>query len=158
MFFFFTNKKHLSLIKEIIFLNHHYGTNICLLVGTVFQGSNVASWASCLKSFLANRSWKLKRAFLIACRLSVCPSVCKLFLFSSSSQKPLGQFQTNLAQSILGWRGFKFVQTWHKTSSCIGIQVCSNEGPCSFPRGENNETAKIHWRKIENLFSPEPLG
>ena len=43
-------------------------------------------------------------------RLSVCPSVCKLFLFSTSSQEPLGQFQPNLAQSILGLRGFKFVQ------------------------------------------------
>ena len=42
--------------------------------------------------------------------LSVCPSVCKPFLFSTSSPEPLGQFQPNLAQSILGWRGFKFVQ------------------------------------------------
>ena len=33
---------------------------------------------------------------------SVCPSVCKLFTFSSSSPEPLGQFQPNLAQSILG--------------------------------------------------------
>ena len=41
---------------------------------------------------------------------SVCLSVCKLFLFSTSSQEPLGQFQPNLAQSILGWRGFNFVQ------------------------------------------------
>ena len=40
---------------------------------------------------------------------SVCPSVCKLFTFSSSSPEPLGQFQPNLAQSILRWRGFKFV-------------------------------------------------
>ena len=35
-------------------------------------------------------------------RLFVCPSVCKLFTFSSSSQEPLCQFQPNLAQSILG--------------------------------------------------------
>ena len=46
-------------------------------------------------------------AFLITCRLS---SVCKLSTFSSSSLEPLGQFQPNLAQSILGWRRFKFVQ------------------------------------------------
>ena len=65
--------------------------------------------------FLAHLSWKLKWAFrssvvrrLSVC-LSVCPSVCKLFTFSSSSPEPLGQFQPNLAQSILGWRGFKFV-------------------------------------------------
>ena len=40
----------------------------------------------------------------------VCLSVSKLFLFSTSSQEQLGQFQPNLAQSILGWKGFKFVQ------------------------------------------------
>ena len=34
--------------------------------------------------------------------LSVCSFVCKLFTFSSSSQEPLGQFQPNLAQSIIG--------------------------------------------------------
>ena len=67
------------------------------------------------KWILAHLSWKLKWAFLITCRpASVCPSVylsvCKLFTFSFSSPEPLGQFQPNLAQSILGWRGFKFVQ------------------------------------------------
>ena len=64
--------------------------------------------------FLAHLSWKLKWAFLITFRpssvcLSVCLSVCKLFTFSSSPEL-MGQFQRNLAQSILGWRGFKFVQ------------------------------------------------
>ena len=81
------------------------------------------SFRSEFKPFLAHLSWKLKWAFLIAFRpssvcpsvcpsvcLSVCPSVCKLFLFSTSSPEPLGQFQPNLAQNILGWRGFKFVQ------------------------------------------------
>ena len=45
----------------------------------------------------------------LSVRLSVCPSVCKLFTFSSSSPEPLGQFQPYLAQSILGWRGLKFL-------------------------------------------------
>ena len=40
----------------------------------------------------------------------VCLSVCKLFTFSTSSPEPLDQFQPNLAQIILGLRGFKFVQ------------------------------------------------
>ena len=31
-------------------------------------------------------------------------------ILKSSYPEPLGQFQPNLAQSILGWRGFKFVQ------------------------------------------------
>ena len=39
-----------------------------------------------------------------------CPCCCKLFTFSSSSPELLGQFQTNLAQSILWWREFKFIQ------------------------------------------------
>ena len=34
----------------------------------------------------------------------------KLFTFSSSSQEQVDQFQANLAQSIHGWRGLKFVQ------------------------------------------------
>ena len=76
-----------------------------------------------LHFLLAHLSLKLKWAFLITCRQSsVPPSVCKLFTFSSSSPEPLGEFQPNLAQSILGWRGFKFVQM---------------KGPRSFPRGDN---------------------
>ena len=94
-----------------------------------FLHSQIPLWYICLNHFrcqgfqyyfLAHLSWKLKWAFLItfrplsvrplSIRLSVRPSVCKLFTFSSSSPEPLGQFQPNLAQSILGWRGFKFVQ------------------------------------------------
>ena len=44
----------------------------------------------------------------------------------SSSPEPLGQFQPNLAK--------------------MGIQVCSNEGLCPFPRGDNYKIAKIHWQ------------
>ena len=40
----------------------------------------------------------------------ICPSVCKLFTFSSSPPEPLGQFQHNLAQNIFGERGFSFIQ------------------------------------------------
>ena len=69
-------------------------------------------------------------------RSSVCPSVCKPFTFSSSSPEPLGQFQPNLAQSILG----------------KGSQVCSNEGPRHFPRGDNYEIAKNILIKLKNLL------
>ena len=48
----------------------------------------------------------LSSVVCLSARPSVCPSVClsfcKLFTFSSSSPEPLGQFQPNLAQSILG--------------------------------------------------------
>ena len=124
----------------------------------------------------------------------VCPSVrlsvCKLFTFSSSSPEQLRQFQPNLAQSILRWRGFKILQmkghalsqsgdnwelikiNWQllkiffsRTAWPIltklstkyhwvkGIQVCSNEGPCPFPKGNNYKKAKIHWQNFIIFFS-----
>ena len=39
-----------------------------------------------------------------------------------------------------------------------GIQICSNEGPLPFPRGDNYEIAKIHWQNFKKSSSPEPLG
>ena len=82
---------------------------------------------------LAHLSWKLKWAFQIAGRpSSVCPSVYKLFLFSTSFQEPLGQFQPNLAKSRV--RGFKFVQ-----------MKC----PALFQGGDNNEKAKIYWQTLK---------
>ena len=47
-------------------------------------------------------------AFLIACRPSFV-NFRKLFTFLSPPE-PLGQFQPKLAQSIIGWRIFNFVQ------------------------------------------------
>ena len=41
-----------------------------------------------------------------------------------------------------------------------GIQVCSNEGPCLFQRGDNSEIAKIQWRnwkKILYFRNTEPI-
>ena len=34
-----------------------------------------------------------------------------------------------------------------------GIQVCSNEGPCPFPKGDNYEIVKIHWWNVKVFFS-----
>ena len=34
-----------------------------------------------------------------------------------------------------------------------GIQVCSNEGPRPFPRGDNYEIVKIHWQNLKIFFS-----
>ena len=41
-----------------------------------------------------------------------------------------------------------------------GIQVCSNEGPCSFSRGDNYKMVKIHWRNLKIFFSrtTEPIS
>ena len=71
---------------------------------------------------LAHQSWKLKWDFR--------PSVCNLFTFSSSFPEPLGQFQPNLAQSILEW-----------VNSSLSLSL-----PCPFPMGDNYEIAKIHWQ------------
>ena len=76
----------------------------------------------------------LKWAFLIACRLSVC----RFFTFSSSLPVSRGRFQPKLAQCIL---------------LVNRIQVCSNEGTCYFPMGDDNEIAKILWLNLKILFS-----
>ena len=49
-----------------------------------------------------------------------------------SSPELLGQSQPNLKQSILGIRKLKLIH--------------SNEGPCIFPRLDNSQTVKIHWK------------
>ena len=35
----------------------------------------------------------------------------------------------------------------------VGIHVCSNDGPHSFPRWENHEIAKLHWLNLKTFFS-----
>ena len=103
-----------------------------------------------LPSFLAHLSLKAQVSFsdhlssvvCLSVRPSVRPSVCKLFTFSSSSPEPLVQFQPNLTQSILGWRGFKFVQM---------------KGPALF---QGQIITKL-WKYIDEIkksSSPEPLG
>ena len=46
-----------------------------------------------------------------------------------------------------------FNQTLHNASLGEGAQVCSNEGPCTFPRGDDYEIAKIHWQILKIFFS-----
>ena len=62
-------------------------------------------------SFLSSPELKAQVSFSDQNLSVVCRHRCrKLFTFSSSSPEPLGQFQPNLSQSILGWRVFKFIQ------------------------------------------------
>ena len=70
----------------------------------------------------------------------------------------------------LNWQIWKIVfsKTTEPSSTIIGtkhpwvkgIQVCSNEGLRSFPRGDNYEIAKIHWRIWKIFFSKttEPIS
>ena len=98
-------------------------------------------------SFLSHLSWKLICAFLVAFCLSVRLTVhlsVTFFTFSLSFPEPLGQFQPNLAQNIL-WLNEVFFS--------------NDEGPCSSPRGDNNEITKILWQNLKNVFSriTEPI-
>jgi hypothetical protein len=52
----------------------------------------------------------------------------------------VGSFKNLLLQNH--WANFN--QTWHKSSLGEEIQVCTNEGDCPSPRGDNCETVKIH--------------
>ena len=54
----------------------------------------------------------------------------------SSSPQSLGRFQLYMAQSTLGWRGFKSV----------------TKGPSPFPRGDNNKIVIIDWGDLK-IFS-----
>ena len=65
----------------------------------------------------------------------VCPSLCKLFTFSSCFTEPHYQFQSNL----------------HKK-----IQDCSNEASRPFPLGDNYKIAIIYWRILKIFFSRTP--
>ena len=77
-------------------------------------------------------------------RRCCCRHCCrKLWTFSSSSPEPLGQFQLNLAQSILGWRVFKFVQM---------------KGPVFFQGEIIMKLQKIHWQILKIFFSRTPAN
>ena len=39
-----------------------------------------------------------------------------------------------------------------------GIQVCSNEGDCPSPRGDNSERKKDTLKSLKKSSSPEPGG
>lgn len=70
---------------------------------------------------LAHLSWKFKWDILNTfCLSSVCLSVCKLFAFSTFFREPLGQYQSNLAQST-------FRQKREEKESCLnqGFHLCS---------------------------------
>ena len=65
-------------------------------------------------------------------RLSVHLSICKLFTLRTT-----GPISTK----------FGTKRPWVK-----GILVCSNEGPCLFPRGDNYEIANIYRWNLYNLL------
>ena len=137
--------------------------------------------------YLADTSEKIDRKmaaiidseWFSSVRLTVCPSVSRRFTFSLSYPEPLGQFQPNLAQRIIGWRGFKFVQimdpvpfqgeklknillnnhlasfnqTWNKVSLGDGHSSLFRWRAAPFYRVEKYEIAKIYWQNLWNTIS-----
>ena len=84
---------------------HGMGIN---LIGQLLNGYNFHIFSSPEPKAQVSFSDQNLSVVRRGCRRRRCCR--KLFTFSSSVQEPLGQFQPNLAQSILGWRGFKFVK------------------------------------------------
>ena len=71
--------------------------------------------------------------------LSFCLSVCKLFIFSTSSPcSTTGPIPTKLGTK----------HPWVE-----GIQVCSNEGSRPFLRGDMSENVKLYWKYLKIFFS-----
>ena len=97
------------------------------------------------------KSWKLKWAILItSCLASVRPSVqlsvrpFHIFIFFSRTTGPISTILIS-RHDISFKLGTKHV--W-----VMGIQVCSNEGPHPFPRGDNYKIAKIHWQNLKIFY------
>ena len=112
--------------------------------------SNCHFWSSFIQNVMTCIELKAQVSYSDRPSSIVCPSVCKLFT--------LVHFHPNLAQSNLGKRehneeprpfprgyNYEIVTTklGTKHTWVNGIQVCSNEGPGLFLRGDNYEIAKI---------------
>ena len=89
-------------------------------------------------NFLAHLSWKLKCLSSVVCLsvcLSVCPSVFSYFRLLLQNH----------------WANSTKLGTKHPWVE--GIQVCSNEGPCPSPRGDNSEIVNLYSKYLKILFS-----
>ena len=84
-----------------------------------------------LSSFPDNNLSVVRR--LRCCRCSCLHRCRKLFTFWFSLREPMGQFQPNLVQSILGWSGFMFVQM---------------KDHVLFKEGDNSKRAKLYWQNF----------
>jgi hypothetical protein len=76
----------------------------------------------------------------LSVRLTVCLSVrpsVNFYIFDFFS-RTTGPILTRLGTDHLWGKGF---------------QVCSNEGDCSSPRGDNSKSIKIHWKFLKIFFS-----
>ena len=92
-----------------------------------------------ISPFLAHLSRRLKWAFLITISPVSVVVVVVVVVQISQYHLLLQNHWANLIHTNYPW--------------LKGIQVCSNEGPRPFPRGDNNEIAKIHWQILKIIIS-----
>ena len=123
---------------RIIFLHTFDSFRIWIaLINFVVSGSFLHKFEICYGYFLAHLSWRLNTLW------KTHPSLLSLlllltfhiFIFFSRTTGPISN---KLGTNYL----------WVK-----GIQVCSNEGPCPFPRGDNYKIVKIHRWNLKIFFS-----
>ena len=97
------------------------------------------------ETFLAHLSRRIKWAFLIKiCPLSV---VVVVVLVVGVVDVNYSHFLSHLQKH---WANYN--QTWHKASLGDEDSSLLKWGPCPFPRGNDFEIVKIHWRNIK-IFS-----
>ena len=127
----------LQLLSSMVSYNGHScslfkkRTSRCWQVKSIFVNKKERNYF-----VIGSLSW----AILIAC----CPLSIFLYVCLSVNFSHFHLLQNQL--SISPKLGTK--HPWVK-----GIQVCSNEGPRPFPRGDNYEIVKIHWRNLKIFFS-----
>ena len=109
--------ENMSFISESFYKSHNWIWSVLVykMEGRVDTNYNVCPWPFFISSpeLKGLVSVSDRKLFYVRrrCRCCYCHRRrCKLFTILSSSKKPLGQFQPNLAQRILRWRGFKFVK------------------------------------------------
>lgn len=102
-------------------------------------------------------TWAVSSSDLFRSCLFVRPFVCKCFTFSTFSPEPQGQFQLNLAQSIIGWRELKFVKTEGLRPLSIGrLRFLEHvlELKKKFPKTIWQEKLKIVWNYWRMRVTP----
>ena len=124
------HKCHNSVHSDHEFVQKNGCLNISFLLKNASQVTNTAEPLVSSPELKAQVSFSdhLSSVVCLSVWLSVCLSVCKLFIFI---------FFSRTTEPISNKLGIKHPRV-------KGIQVCSNEGPCPFPRGDNYEKAKIH--------------
>ena len=126
------------------------------------QGQFAVRGTSSLKIFFS------RTAGLISTKLGTMhPWVKEIQVCSNEEPRPFPS-EDNYEIAKIHWRNLKifFSRTTDPISTKLstkhpwvkGIIFCTNEGPCPFPREENYEIEKVHWRNLKKIFFSRTTG